>query len=374
MFKAVATLTTMIALSAALVPNAGAAPPASTPHPGVGGSGAAACIVSYPSPADAGGRPFGVTAGPGGTWYSDGNTLNRIHDGSTTTYTVAGVDASDTVGLGWLTWDGKDTIWFAAGADGRIGTITGDGTITTIQVPEGTDGPAVVQGFVLHPGRDLWFSDQLNNRIGDYSLTTDQFTFYQVPSEGPQSLAESRDGDLYFVERPVDKVGRLDPRTGLFTEWSLPAGSFPNRIITTPDGAEWFTALLGNYVGPDQGRTPDHLSRRRRTGGHHLLRGASLDRPVQRRRHGRALASRHGHPHLEHPGRQPATAGRQRRQALDDRQCRRVERGPELSIRVPRHSLNPLPPDRKRRHVHDRGRAGRQARRRADRAWADGDR
>ena len=249
MLKAVATLTTMVLLSATLVPSAGAAPAASTLHPGVGGSGAAACVASYPSPADAGGRPFGVTAGPGGTWYSAGNTLNKIHRGSTTTYTVAGVDASDPVGLGWLTWDGRDTIWFAARADGRIGTITGDGTVTTIQVPDGANGPAIVQGFVLHPGRDVWFSDQDSNRIGDYSLITQQFTFYQTPSEGPQSLAEGHDGDLYFVERPVDKVGRLDPRTSLFTEWSLPAGSLPNRIITTPDGAEWFTALFGNYVG-----------------------------------------------------------------------------------------------------------------------------
>ena len=309
----------------------------------MGGSGAAACIVSYPSPADAGGRPFGVTAGPGGTWYSDGNTLNRIHDGSTTTYTVAGVDASDTVGLGWLTWDGKDTIWFAAGADGRIGTITGDGTITTIQVPEGTDGPAVVQGFVLHPGRDLWFSDQLNNRIGDYSLTTDGFHLRRGPRlPGPQSLAEGRDGDLYFVERPVDKVGRLDPRDRpVHRMVAARPGSIPrtgsSRPRTAPSGSPrcWATTWAGS-------RTDTWPRIPRSTGGRWgspTTRGISWTALYSGGGLAELSLARHGDPHLEHPGRQPAAGGRQPRQVRTASACCRAGAWIRAVNRVPLHSL-----------------------------------
>jgi virginiamycin B lyase len=207
------------------------------------------CVRAFQPPPDTGDAPFGVTAGPGGTWYGDGTTISRIRDGRTTTWVVPGVDTSSSPGVGWLTWDGGTHIWFAVRSDGRLGTITGDGTISTVQVPDGADGQAVPQGIVVHPGRDVWFTDQANNRIGDLSLRSGGFTFYTVPSDFPLGLVEGRDHDLYFTERSADKVARLDPRTGLFTEWTLPAGAFPNRLAVTPDGAVWFTALFGEFLG-----------------------------------------------------------------------------------------------------------------------------
>jgi virginiamycin B lyase len=207
------------------------------------------CVRSFAPPPDARGSPFGVTAGPGGTWYGDGTTINKIHNGHTTSYVVPGASSSDDLAVGWLAWDGANHVWFAVRDDGRLGTITANGTIWTIQVPAGANGAAVPQGIVVHPGRDVWFTDQQNNRIGELSLTTHQFQFFQVPSEFPLGLVEGHDHDLYFTERSVDKVARLDPRTGLFTEWQLPAGAFPNRLAVTPDGSVWFTALFGGFLG-----------------------------------------------------------------------------------------------------------------------------
>jgi streptogramin lyase len=209
---------------------------------------APACVSSYLPPSGTGDSPFGVSSGPGGTWYGDGTTINKIHNGHTQTYVVPGVDTTDYPGVGWLTRDGSQ-IWFAVRSDGRLGTITGNGTIHTIAVPPGPNGPAVPQGIVVHTGIDVWFTDQANDRIGQLNLSTDRFTFFAVPSEFPLGLVQAADHDLYFTERSVDKVARLDPRTGLFTEWTLPAGSFPNRLATTPDGSVWFTALFGAFIG-----------------------------------------------------------------------------------------------------------------------------
>ncbi|MEP7180099.1 MAG: virginiamycin B lyase, partial [Pseudonocardiales bacterium] len=47
--------------------------------------------------------PFGVTAGPGGTWFSHGATIDRIRRGRITEFAVPDPASADT---GWLTWDG----------------------------------------------------------------------------------------------------------------------------------------------------------------------------------------------------------------------------------------------------------------------------
>lgn len=224
---------------------AAAVPATAATHPGA----ARSCIRSFAPPPDTGDAPFGVTAGPGGTWYGDGTTINKISHGRTTTYTVPHVNDRRNPGVGWLTWNGGNRVWFGVRSDGRLGYITGQGHIHTVHVPKGKIGTTVIQGIVVHPGRSVWFSDQENNRIGRYSLKTGKFTFWTVPTEQPQALLETHDGDYWFIERADDKVGRLDPRTGLFTEWTLPTGSFPNRLALTPDGSVWFTALFGNFFG-----------------------------------------------------------------------------------------------------------------------------
>jgi virginiamycin B lyase len=235
------TATVVLAIAAAAC--AVVMPPA---HAAASGSG---CTTAYAPPANTGDSPFGLTHGPGGTWYGDGTTIDKISHGRTTTYVVPGVDDTNLPGVGWLTSNGQGRIWFAVRSDGRLGTITETGRIRTVQVPAGVNGAAVPQGIVVHPGSDVWFTDQANNRIGRLVLRTGQFSFYPVPSEFPLGLVEARDGGLYFTERSVDKVARLDPRSGLFTEWTLPAGAFPNRLAATPDGSVWFTALFGGFLG-----------------------------------------------------------------------------------------------------------------------------
>ena len=248
MLKSVVSVVALIAAATALRPGTAAVAVTPADWADSHGPNRAACVVPYAPPADTGGLPFGVTDGPGGVWYSDGDTINRISHVRTTSFTVPSTDPTVNPDIGWLTWDGRDQIWFAARGTGAIGTISGSGAIRTIQVPDGINGTAVPHGFVVHPN-DVWFTDQANDRIGDLSLSAGTFSFYQVPSGNPLGLIEGTDNDLYFTERAFDKVGRFDPRTGLFTEWALPTGAFPNRLVPTPDGSVWFTALYGGFVG-----------------------------------------------------------------------------------------------------------------------------
>jgi virginiamycin B lyase len=200
-------------------------------------------VTSY-QPPDQPAGPFGVTAGPGGTWYSDGAYVNRVNHGETRHFAIP-----DETAVGWLTWDGAGSaIWFAGRSSGRIGTIDGRGRVHEYQIPDGVNGAAVPQAIVLGPGPHGWFTDEGNDRIGEVDTGTGAMTFFPVPSGDPLGMARGADGALYFTERDYDKVGRLAP-DGTFTEWSLLPGAFPNRIVRGADGAIWITELRTGQIG-----------------------------------------------------------------------------------------------------------------------------
>jgi streptogramin lyase len=223
-----------LALVGGGVPAAAAAPPTAP----------TSCVRTFAGPADAHDSPFGITAGPGGTWYADGSTVNVIRGNQTTTFHVA--DPA-TASAGWLTRDGHQ-VWFADRGNGRLGSITAAGTIHEVQIPAGSAGTAAPQGIVVDQGRGLWFTDQANDRLGHYAFGSKTFAFYAVPSAFPLGLVRGGDGELYFTERSVDKVARFDTTTHLFTEWTLPTGAFPNRLAVVPDGSVWFTSYKVSAV------------------------------------------------------------------------------------------------------------------------------
>jgi streptogramin lyase len=208
--------------------------------------GCAADPVTSYTPVPSTDNPFGVTQGPGGTWYADGDLVVQVNADRQRAFDLPG-DAD----AGWLAWDGRSSsIWFADRAQGRIGTVDGRGRITEYQVPDGVNGTSVPHGFVLGPGQYVWFTDFGNGRIGRLNLATAKFTFYDTPTadSGTLGLVRGTDGALYFTERNVDQVGSLAP-DGTFREWSLDPGSFPNRIVVGPDGNIWFTELFGGKLG-----------------------------------------------------------------------------------------------------------------------------
>ena len=105
------------------------------------------------------------------------------------------------------------------------------------------------------PDGNLWFAEVLGNRIG--RITTDgAITEFLVPTPNsrPTVVAAGPDGNLWFTERgtvasPGNKVGRITPE-GAITEYTLPnPGSRPLGITAGPDGNVWFTEQAGNRIG-----------------------------------------------------------------------------------------------------------------------------
>src|SRR5215469_5284310 len=88
---------------------------------------------------------------------------------------------------------------------------------------------------------------------------------WPVPSKGghPHDPAVGTDGALWFTEQMVNKIGRLDPKTGEIKEYPLPESknAGPHGLVADKDGNIWFTANFGGYIGkldPNTGKVTEY--------------------------------------------------------------------------------------------------------------------
>ena len=63
-------------------------------------------------------------------------------------------------------------------------------------------------------------------------------------------VANGPDGAIWFCKSGPGQIGRLDPNSGVITEFSLPnPACAPIGIVTGADGPLWFTGSRGHKVG-----------------------------------------------------------------------------------------------------------------------------
>jgi streptogramin lyase len=140
-------------------------------------------------------------------------------------------------------------LWFSEELGNRIGRITPAGVITEFTV--GLSPGANPGGIVAGPDGSLWFVERVGNRIG--RITTagviTEFSAGISPGAIPVSIATGSDGNLWFVENTGNRVGRITT-AGVVTEFSagISAGAGLSNIAAGPDGNLWFTEGNGNRV------------------------------------------------------------------------------------------------------------------------------
>src|SRR5258708_9519969 len=82
---------------------------------------------------------------------------------------------------------------------------------------------------------------------------------WAVPTKGahPHDPAVGADGALWFTEQMVNKLGRLDPKTGDFKEYPLATdkNSGPHGLVADKEGNIWFTANFGGDIAKPHPRT-----------------------------------------------------------------------------------------------------------------------
>jgi virginiamycin B lyase len=129
------------------------------------------------------------------------------------------------------------------------------------------DGPAKVdikmwdvptQGSRPHDplaARDgsIWWSGQLVNKLGRVDPKTGAIKEYTLKSAftGPHGLVDDKAGNIWFTGNNAGLIGKLDPNTGVVTEYPLPdpKAKDPHSLTFDQSGMLWFTVQQANMMG-----------------------------------------------------------------------------------------------------------------------------
>jgi streptogramin lyase len=93
---------------------------------------------------------------------------------------------------------------------------------------------------MMDPQNRLWFGENRADRIGMFDTKTERFQEWPVPMPGawPYDVTADKNGEAWTGGEYNDRILRLNPRNGQFTEYLLPAHTNVRRVFvdnsTTP--------------------------------------------------------------------------------------------------------------------------------------------
>ncbi len=194
-------------------------------------------------------NPRGITAGPGGMWFTQpgSNQIGRITStGVVTEFAAPATTLNNIV-------EGPDgNMWFTQGGADSIGRITRNGRLHTFAVGNEAYGP-----WDITTGSDgnLWFTfrSPSTNAIGRITTAGAVTLFTNGLSPGDvavHDIATGSDGNVWFAEEFGNRIGRITP-AGTITEFTngITANAGLVDITPGPDGNLWFTENSSNKIG-----------------------------------------------------------------------------------------------------------------------------
>jgi uncharacterized repeat protein (TIGR02543 family) len=135
--------------------------------------------------------------------------------------------------------------------------------------------PGEASGITAGHDGNLWFSEPDLNKIGRITPDGVTITEFIIPTANSDSenIRPGPDRNLWFSERTGNKIARITP-AGVITEFPIPtANSDPETVVAGSDGNLWFTETGANKIGritpdgatitefpiPTPSTHPDHL-------------------------------------------------------------------------------------------------------------------
>lgn len=164
--------------------------------------------------------------------------------------------------------DHQGRIWF--GAMGQNALVVFDPRTQAFHYLVPPHGQSGVMGVQVAPDDTIWFAEQFANYLGHYFPATGRYVLYPLPwlkvpdpahtgqvdilPSAPNELVLDAHGVVWFTEFNADRLGRLDPVTGLIRSYPLAAHAsiqtlFPYGITIDPSGMLWFTEAGTNHLG-----------------------------------------------------------------------------------------------------------------------------
>jgi virginiamycin B lyase len=111
----------------------------------------------------------------------------------------------------------------------------------------------------LAPDGSLWFTEQLQNKLGRLDPASGAFKEYvlKIEDSGPHGLVADANGNIWFTGNGKGYIGKLDPKTGDVTEYKMPDAKAedPHTAVFDARGILWFTVQVGSMVGRLDPRT-----------------------------------------------------------------------------------------------------------------------
>jgi virginiamycin B lyase len=115
-----------------------------------------------------------------------------------------------------------------------------------------TQGSRPHDPMAAHDG-SIWWTGQLVNKLGRVDPKTGAIREYTLKSAftGPHGLVEDKAGNVWFTGNNTALIGKLDPKTGIVTEYPMPdpAAKDPHTITFDQSGIIWFTVQQANMLG-----------------------------------------------------------------------------------------------------------------------------
>ncbi len=136
--------------------------------------------------------------------------------------------------------DGK--VWYTGNGNGTLGQLDpATGKVAEYKTPSGGGSPHTL---IFDEAGNIWFTGQSGNYVAKLERAPDgkagKITEYKMAG-GPYGLSLDRQGNIWVCRFGADKLGKLDPKTGMMSELAMGPGSRPRRIATAPDGTLWVT-------------------------------------------------------------------------------------------------------------------------------------
>jgi streptogramin lyase/Ca2+-binding RTX toxin-like protein len=203
-----------------------------------------------------------VRGGDGNLWFTeiDNNAIGRITPaGVVTEFSLAGLQPGSEP-LGIVADPNNNLLYFTELGVGRIGTINplagSDALILaslsqSAVVPSGAG--AGVSGITFGPDGNIWFTESDVDRVGTINPTLTTITEFIAgitAGAAPEGIVSGPDGALWFTETLANKIGRITTAGMVTNEFAVPGqSSNPSSIATGTDGALWFTEFGSDQIG-----------------------------------------------------------------------------------------------------------------------------
>ena len=219
--------------------------------------------------------PQHITKGSDGNlWFTEGNeTFDEVEGfvGKVGQITPAGNVTEFSLCNGCIPNDivqGPGGVLYSTTNSAGLSRITTDGVVQSDLVPRNGRGSLIFSANgngIAANGNNIWYADFNNNTIYRYSVTSEEFTRYKVPTS-PADVAVDADGIVWYTTTS-NVIGKLDPSSGnvigndatgqptadtgaiegAATERSVPARA--TQIAVASDGKVWYTERFNHHIG-----------------------------------------------------------------------------------------------------------------------------